>query len=256
MNHHILIVDDNQMNREIVKGLLIKSGYQVVTAESGKKALELLEQLPFDLILLDVVMDEIDGYQVCKILKEGPGTADIPIIFLTARDDEKSVKKGFESGAIDYVRKPFLKEELLARVRTHLDLQHTILQLNSEIKSREVTEEKLHQSLDDLKILQHDLIVLERTNTAMAMGITANHELNQPLQVLSGNLELLLSTLDFNLLSEEQQQFASQIRQAMDRIQTILKKYRELTSVEMEPYHDSVQMLVMQNGSDSTDTES
>lgn len=121
----ILIVDDDPQNIQIVANTLQNEGYQMAYAQDGRIALEKVKEIKFDLILLDVMMPEIDGLEVCKTLKSSPGKRDIPVIFLTVKDEMKDIVKGFEAGAADYLIKPFHSAELLARVRTHLTLKKT-----------------------------------------------------------------------------------------------------------------------------------
>ncbi|MBF0496540.1 MAG: response regulator [Deltaproteobacteria bacterium] len=119
----ILIVDDVPMNLQVLGNILSQENYQIAVATNGRQALSLTENVTPDLILLDVVMPEVDGFEVCRILKSDDRTADIPIIFLTAKSESEDIVKGFELGAVDYLTKPFSTPELLARVRTHLELK-------------------------------------------------------------------------------------------------------------------------------------
>jgi putative two-component system response regulator len=120
----ILIVDDIAENIQIAMNFLKEDHYDFSFATNGAKALELLEQnaINFDLILLDIMMPEVDGFEVCLKIKQNPNTKDIPVIFLTAKVDVDSIRKGFSLGAVDYITKPFNAEELQARVRTHIKL--------------------------------------------------------------------------------------------------------------------------------------
>ena len=118
----ILIVDDNADNRKLLGGLLSKEGYEIGVAKDGYHALEFVQKVEPDLILLDVMMPKMDGYEVCRRLKSETITKHIPIIFLTARTATKDIVKGFEMGGVDYVSKPFSNAELLARVNTHIEL--------------------------------------------------------------------------------------------------------------------------------------
>ncbi len=119
----ILAVDDNQHNLQLLGSVLQKEGYEVAMAMNGEEALAYLrEELP-DLILLDVMMPTMDGFQVCEEFKKDQMNTNIPVIFLTAKTDTDDVVKGFESGGVDYISKPFKSAELLARVKTHLDLK-------------------------------------------------------------------------------------------------------------------------------------
>ena len=120
----ILIVDDTPKNIQVAAGFLQDEGYVLSFATSGTEALKMLKATPFDLVLLDVVMPEMDGYTTCRKIKEEEALRDIPIIFLTVKDDSESIIEGFEAGGVDYITKPFNPYELLARVKTHLALKH------------------------------------------------------------------------------------------------------------------------------------
>ncbi|QTA87393.1 diguanylate cyclase [Desulfonema magnum] len=133
---NILIVDDASLNIEMVANILRKEGYQMFFARNGETALGLTKSVDFDLILLDIVMPEMDGYKVCEILKQNTKTKDVPVIFLTAKTDTESIVKGFETGGVDYIGKPFNPPELLARVKTHLQLRHAY----EEIKLLSITD--------------------------------------------------------------------------------------------------------------------
>ena len=128
----ILVVDDKPANILVANNIL-KSSYIVTIATSGASALALAKATPQpDLILLDVMMPEMDGYEVCSRLKSDPGTCDIPIIFLTSKTDAEDEARGLELGAIDYIHKPFSPLVVQARVRTHLALREAREQLAEE----------------------------------------------------------------------------------------------------------------------------
>ena len=166
MNHpdKILIVDDVFLNIHMVKDILTENGYDLHSATSGRKALEKVESDNYDLILLDVRMPDMNGFDVCEQLRANPKTKDIPIIFLTGEDEAESIIKGFEAGAIDYVTKPFYGTELLARVRTHLELSHSkkaLTDMNDrlmhEIEGRKKIETELRASKEKYQYLaEHD----------------------------------------------------------------------------------------------------
>jgi DNA-binding response OmpR family regulator len=118
----ILIVDDNFENRKFLGLLLLKDGYDVGVAENGQRAFEFIENEMPDLILLDVIMPEIDGFAVCEKIKLNTNFKHIPIIFLTAKASDEDILKGFEVGGSDYIFKPFNPNELLARVKTHVEI--------------------------------------------------------------------------------------------------------------------------------------
>lgn len=131
----ILIVDDVPKNIELAANILQTKNYNITFAKSGPIALEKVGIIDFDLILLDVMMPEMDGFEVCKILKDDEKTKDIPVIFVTAKSETENVVKGFELGAVDYVTKPFQTEELLARVKTHINIREK-LEEKREIEKR------------------------------------------------------------------------------------------------------------------------
>jgi adenylate cyclase len=141
MNERILVVDDTPANIQTVAGILKGQGYQLSVATTGKQALDVLEKIRPDLILLDVMMPEMDGFETCRHIKSAESWRDIPIIFLTAKTDTADLVKGFEVGAVDYVGKPFNAHELLARVNTHL----TIDQLRRSLAVKNVELARAHE---------------------------------------------------------------------------------------------------------------
>ena len=119
----ILIVDDNPKNLQILGNYLQEEGYLVEFALNGASALDWIKQSEFDLILLDIMMPEMDGFEVCKIIKSNPVYQKIPVIFLTAKIDTESIVTGFDLGAVDYIIKPFNQKELIARVKTQIEIK-------------------------------------------------------------------------------------------------------------------------------------
>src|SRR6188768_2821907 len=124
MSSRILIVDDAPANIQSLSAILKAQGYQISIATNGRQALEALARVRPDLILLDIMMPEMDGFETCERIKASTAWREIPIIFLTAKTETADIVRGFELGAVDYVAKPFNAHELLARVRTHLTLDH------------------------------------------------------------------------------------------------------------------------------------
>ncbi len=123
--YSVLTVDDVPKNLQILGSILRKENYDVSFASSGRSALSIIDAEKPDIILLDIMMPDMDGYEVCEKLKENPRTTNIPIIFLTAKTQTEDIIKGFELGAVDYVTKPFNASELLARVKTHIEFKST-----------------------------------------------------------------------------------------------------------------------------------
>ncbi|MFT3740573.1 MAG: response regulator [Breznakibacter sp.] len=119
----VLVVDDNETNLTIVSSMLRSTGYEIVLAQDGKTALQILDETNIDIVLLDVMMPEMDGYQVCERIKSNEKTKDISVIFLTALRDTGDLVRGFNVGGVDYVTKPFQREELIARLNNHVQLK-------------------------------------------------------------------------------------------------------------------------------------
>jgi CheY-like chemotaxis protein len=168
--NQVLVVDDVPANLEIVLEFLSAQGYMITAATSGERALKNLKIRVPDLILLDIRMPGMDGFETCKQIKSNPDTAHIPIIFLTALADTESITKGFAVGAVDYISKPFQEAELLARVKTHLQLQSLNRSLEQQVAERtrelEGTTVQLQQTLNQLQVSQLQLVQQEKSFSA------------------------------------------------------------------------------------------
>jgi two-component system, sensor histidine kinase and response regulator len=128
----ILVVDDNKENLKVVSNFLKEKGYQIALSLNADDALKIIRENPIDLILLDIMMPGTDGYTLCKKLKADEKTREIPVIFLTAKTDTSDLVEGFRVGGVDYITKPFHKEELLARVKNQIDLSHAKKQIRNQ----------------------------------------------------------------------------------------------------------------------------
>lgn len=148
-NNHftILVVDDQEINRYLVREILEQADYDVLEAANGPTGRAIARRESPDLILLDVMMPVEDGYHTCRLLKTDPVTEEIPVIFITALDELKNRLEGLDLGAIDYISKPFQKDELLARVRNYLKLYHAHRLLRQEWASRLQQVQEAHQAI-------------------------------------------------------------------------------------------------------------
>ncbi len=211
INSRILVVDDITRNLQVVGTVLRNQGYKVMPAASGAEALKCVRaQLP-DLILLDLMMPEMDGLEVCRRLKADPVTMGIPVVFLTASNEMEHLVQGFEVGAVDYVTKPFNPPELLARVRTHLELKHARERL------REMNDEKNE-----------------------FMGIAA-HDLRNPLGAISGFAEIILEEAEslqplhaerFDLSRKEISECAGRINETSRRMVEMVQNLLDANRIE------------------------
>ncbi|MBD2359963.1 hybrid sensor histidine kinase/response regulator [Anabaena minutissima FACHB-250] len=184
-NNLILVVDDTITNLEIISAELMAAGFTVATAINGEQAIQKIQfQLP-DLILLDVMMPKMDGFETCKYLKANPVTQDIPVIFMTGITDTDSKVNGLNLGAVDYITKPFQKEEVLARIKTHLQLRNLTKNLEQRVAERTA---KLDNALRELQEFQVQLVKQEKMSVLGQLVTGIAHEINNPVSCIYGNL--------------------------------------------------------------------
>ncbi len=184
----VLIVDDNAANLGVLSETLDQAGLEVWVAQSGKIALERVKYALPNLILLDVMMPEIDGFETCRQLKADPVTRDVPVIFMTALSDTANKVEGFQLGAVDYITKPFQQEEVLARVQLHLklaDLSQKLAEKNA-LLAQQVAE--TNQAYRELQQMQLQLIQNEKMSGLGQMAAGIAHEINNPVNFIYGNL--------------------------------------------------------------------
>ena len=198
----ILIVDDVTRNIQIISTILKQEGYKISFARSGESALELLQNKTFDLILLDIMMPGIDGYETCRRLKNDPETSELPVIFLTGKADSDSIVKGFDLGAVDYITKPFRASELLARVKTHLQLK--------------VAQEKLQEA---------------NATKDRFFSIIA-HDLKGPFNSLLGYTDVLMNYWD-SYPDEKRKKFVKTIHQQSDRLFRMLENLLDWSRIQL-----------------------
>jgi len=223
----ILIVDDVARNIQILGNILSNNGYQIAYAQNGRQALKITNTQNFDLILLDIMMPEMDGYEVCKHLKNSNITASIPIIFLTAKADMESIVKGFETGGQDYITKPFNSAELIARVKTQIQLQDQKLQLkkyNMELESKVRDRTKQLQQANSL------LEKLDKTKSDFLSIIS--HELRTPLNGIIGLTNLLGDTK----VDSSQNEYIEHLKNVSERLVRFSDMALLITSLKIKKY--------------------
>ncbi|MEH1850397.1 MAG: response regulator [Nostoc sp.] len=240
----ILIVDDNPTNLSVLCEALNSEGFRLRVAVDGESAIAQAERNQPELILLDVQMPGIDGFETCRRLKANPVTQNIPIIFTTALADIESKTKGFSLGAVDYIPKPFAQEEVIARVRVHLQLK----QLNESL------EQQVSDRTRALQQAQVQLVQQEKLSTLGELIAGIGHEINNPVNFISSNIpplqkyitgvtELLLlyeqeypnpttkittaiQKLDLNFVLEDMVKILNSLKVGSERIQNLSNSLR------------------------------
>lgn len=170
--YNVLIVDDIFENANLISNIIRSGNYDIRIATGGKEAIAAVETQMPDLILLDIAMPEVDGYEVCRVLKNSDKTSDVPVIFITAKTLTEDIVKGFDFGAVDYITKPYNYQELNKRVATHLELKHSrdiIKQQNEELRELNNTKDRL------FSIIAHDLLNPFNTLIGFAELLDSNY---------------------------------------------------------------------------------
>ena len=229
MSRTVLVVDDIAANRNLLGATLEPRGYEVLLASNGAAALKVAARAFPNLILMDVNMPEMDGYEACRQLKGIPGLAEIPVIFITANDDPESLVKGFQAGGVDYITKPFKEQEVLMRVETHVkihtltcalersnrDLANKNLELESEVNRRKEAEEKANAA-----------------NEAKSRFLSfISHEMRSPLTAIIGFSEELAETMTGEAQTQNRED-ATRIRSASGHLLGLINNLLDLSKIE------------------------
>jgi signal transduction histidine kinase len=234
----ILIVDDTIESLQLLKQILSDTGYTVRLAQDGAMALHSALKRQPDLMLLDIRMPGIDGYEVCRRIKSNPETSGIPIIFLSALQDKSSLLKGFELGATDYINKPYLAEEVLARVHTHIELQQLRVDLEAKLKAR---TQNLETEILERKEIEHELRLSQtklqnlsahledvREKERARLARELHDEMGQALTVMKMDLVRLYehNELDDKFLKERLSSLLGVLNQVADTARSISENLR------------------------------
>lgn len=265
----ILVVDDIPDNIRLLSTILIEQGYGVRKAINGPMALTAARTVLPDLILLDINMPGMDGYEVCQQLKNDAHTSSVPIIFLSALNEASDKVKAFQAGGADYISKPFQVEEVVARIQHQLTIQH----LNTELQTQNI---QLQKTLDELRTTQAKLIQEEKMAGLGQIVAGIAHEFNNPMSFISGNLapacqyvqELLnlvklyqteypepppsihqaIRDIDLEFLLADLKKLMNSMQRGVDRIRTLVLALRIFSHLD----ESSIKSINIHEGIDST----
>lgn len=251
-NSKVLIVDDMPENLQVLGNTLNAQGFRVAFATSGSQALSIAQSKSPDLILLDIQMPEMDGYETCQNLMNNPETKDIPVIFLTARNEIDDIVKGFEIGAVDYITKPFNQKELIARVTNHLELKHSRDLINNQNSELLESQSKIASDAQRILHLNDELITnqikLQESNAAKDkfFSIIA-HDLKSPFSGLFGLSQLLVEQYQ-NLTEDDLKMMFENLYISSRKLYNLLENLLEwsrnqMGKTEYQPFNDSIGLL-------------
>lgn len=209
---NILVVDDTPVNLRLLSELLTKQGYRVRAARDGQTAIRSVQTHHPDLILLDIKMPEMDGYEVCTHLKQGEITADIPIIFISALSEADDIVRAFEVGGVDYITKPFKFREVLARVENHLTLQRQRQQI-------EQAQQRERQYFEKISTMKDHFVQ------------AATHDLKSPLAMIMGYASLL-DTQESIIGDQEAMTYIAEIKRGSDKMLGLVREMLDLLQIE------------------------
>jgi two-component system, NtrC family, sensor kinase len=220
----ILVVDDTPTNLRVLSEALANGGFEIAVATTGESAIRQVQHNPPDLILLDVQMPGMDGFETCRYLKANPITQDIPVIFMTALSETESKVKGLNAGAVDYITKPFQQEEVLARVSVHLKLRRLSKRLEEQnILLKQFNEKLEYRVAERTAELQNANLRLLQQEKLSALGqLVAGvaHEINNPVNFIYGNIDPAQAYIEdlLELVEIYQNQYPKPILQIQQKI--------------------------------------
>ena len=239
----IMVIDDLTKNLQVVGAILDREGYSTTFVTNGQQALQRIKVTKPDLILLDLMMPDMDGLQVCRHLKSDPNYREIPVIFLTASHEQEDLVEAFTMGAVDYIKKPFNSQELLIRVKTHLEMRHTY--------------RKLENTLTELRSTQMQVIQNEKLSSLGKMAGGIAHEINNSNNFIYANIyhltdyyrqlfkvvdnpdflsrEELNSEYEVELIRQDIPRILQSLREGSQRIREVVNTLRQFASLDQSP---------------------
>ena len=223
----ILIVDDVYENLQILGFALNIKNYEIAYATSGAEALNILDDLEFDLILLDIMMPGMDGYEVCKEIRKRANNEDVPVIFLTAKTDHKSIIQGFEVGAQDYITKPFNQKELLARVNTHLIIKN----------QKDILEIEVAKKTKQLKIANERLGKLEKTKSDFLNLISYEF------WKILNNIDDVTNSFEDTDLTDTQLELITDLSLSTDKLNEFVKTLLLIIFINTKEYENNIEKI-------------
>ncbi|WP_319774206.1 response regulator [Breoghania sp.] len=223
-----LVVDDSALARDILMQNISREGWMAIEAENGCQALDIIkrEKERIDIIITDLVMPEMDGITLCHTIRNDLHMDNVPIIFLTSVADQRELLKVFQAGATDYLVKPFFQEELLARLRVHIEKSMLVRQLRDTITESKRAEKERAEK--------------ERLQGVVEMAGAVCHELNQPIQTISGLTELMIMRAD---TGDPMAGYANKIKTQVDRMGKITAKLTNVATYRTKA-HDGVTRII------------
>jgi len=227
----LLVVDDNPLNLQLISTLLRSKGYKPVIANSGHNALKYLEQKTPDMILLDIMMPEIDGFEVCEKIKSQSRYADLPVIFLTAKNEVTDIVKGFSLGAVDFISKPFKSEEVLVRIHNHLALKQAKLKVEEQNKTLKSLNQTIALSNKQLEKQANDLKELNAQKNRF-FSILA-HDLRNPFSGFVGMTSLLRDGWK-TMKEEDLEDFIFTLDQTAEKVNKLLENLLKWSQVQLD----------------------